>query len=225
MLILVLPLHKICALEFLHPLAEAYAGQFTTNDDILLKEIADYTSEKHPKAHMLSGAVQGKLLEMWSRMIKPRRILEIGTFTGYSALCLSKGLTEDGLLYTIELREDDAAVARLFFNKSIIKHKIILQVGDAREIAGTLKEAWDMVFIDADKVSYTEYYKAVLPQVKSGGYIIADNVLFHGEVLSGEKKGKNAKAVHAFNEYVKQDDSVESVLLTVRDGLLLIRKK
>ena len=225
MLIVILPLHKICALEFLHPLAETYAGQYTTNDDALLKEIADYTSEKHSKAHMLSGAVQGKLLEMLSRMIKPRRILEIGTFTGYSALCLGKGLTDNGLLYTIELREDDAAIAQFFFNKSLLKDKIILQLGNAHEIIPTLKEDWDIVFIDADKVSYIDYYKAVLPNVKSGGYIIADNVLFHGEVLAEEKKGKNAKAVHAFNEYVKEDDKVETVLLTVRDGLLLIRKK
>lgn len=202
-----------------------YAGQYTTNDDALLNEVADYTNEKHAKAHMLSGVVQGKLLEMWSRMIKPMRILEIGTFTGYSALCLGKGLADEGLLYTIELREEDAAIARNFFNKSIIKDKIILRIGDARKIIPALGETWDIVFIDADKVSYIDYYKAVLPNVKSGGYIIADNVLFHGEVLTEEKKGKNAKAVHAFNEYIKQDSSIESVLLTVRDGLLLIRKK
>ena len=225
MLIVVLPLHKICALEFLHPLAEAYARQYTTNDDTLLKEVMDYTNENHPKAHMLSGAVQGKLLEMWSRMITPGRILEIGTFTGYSALCLAKGLADNGLLYTIEVREEDANVARAFFNKSIIKDKIILQVGDAHEIINTLNEVWDIVFIDADKVSYIDYYKAVLPRVKNGGYIIADNVLFHGEVLAEEKKSKSAKAMQTFSEYVKQDDSVESVLLTVRDGLLLIRKK
>lgn len=212
-------------MEFLHPLAEAYAARYTTNDDALLKEVADFTNEKHPKAHMLSGAVQGKLLEMLSRMIQPRRILEIGTFTGYSALCLAKGLTEDGLLYTIEIRVEDAETAQFFFNKSIVKDRIILQVGNAHEIIPALHEAWDIVFIDADKVSYIDYFNIVLPKVKSGGYIIADNVLFHGEVLEEEKKGKNAKAVHAFNEYIKQDERVASVLLTVRDGLLLVRKK
>ncbi|MBN8789065.1 MAG: O-methyltransferase [Terrimonas sp.] len=212
-------------MEFLHPLAEVYAARYTTNDDALLKEVADFTNEKHPKAHMLSGAVQGKLLEMLSRMIQPRRILEIGTFTGYSALCLAKGLTEDGLLYTIEIRVEDAETAQFFFNKSIVKDRIILQVGNAHEIIPALHEAWDIVFIDADKVSYIDYFNIVLPKVKSGGYIIADNVLFHGEVLEEEKKGKNAKAVHAFNEYIKQDERVASVLLTVRDGLLLVRKK
>jgi len=169
--------------------------------------------------------VQGQLLEMLSRMIQPRRILEIGTFTGYSALCLAKGLTEDGLLYTIEIRVEDAETAQFFFNKSIVKDRIILQVGNAHEIIPALHEAWDIVFIDADKVSYIDYFNIVLPKVKSGGYIIADNVLFHGEVLEEEKKGKNAKAVHAFNEYIKQDERVASVLLTVRDGLLLVRKK
>ncbi|MFT3750589.1 MAG: O-methyltransferase [Agriterribacter sp.] len=212
-------------MEFLHPLAEVYAAQYTTNDDALLKEVADFTNEKHPKAHMLSGVVQGKLLEMWSRMIKPRRILEIGTFTGYSALCLAKGLTDDGFLHTIEMRAEDAETAQFYFNKSIVKDRIILQVGNAHKVIPAINEEWDLVFIDADKVSYIDYFNIVLPKIKSGGYIIADNVLFYGEVLEDEKKGKNAKAIHAFNEYIKQDERVESVLLTVRDGLLLIRKK
>ena len=212
-------------MEFLHPLADLYATLHTTPDDELLKAIADYTNETHPKAHMLSGPVQGRLLEMISSMIKPERILEIGTFTGYSALCLAKGLKENGKLYTIEMRADDAQKAAGFFNKSALKDKINLQVGDAGGIIPTLKEAWDLVFIDADKVNYTRYYEMVLPDVKTGGYIIADNVLFHGEVLAEKKEGKNAKAIHAFNEYIKNDNRVESVMLTVRDGLMLIRKK
>jgi caffeoyl-CoA O-methyltransferase len=218
-------LPKVLLLEFLHPLADLYAELYTTPDDELLKAIAGYTNETHPKAHMLSGPVQGRLLEMISRMINPERILEIGTFTGYSALCLAKGLKENGMLYTIEMRAEDAEKAAGFFNKSALKDKINLLVGDAAIIIATLKEVWDIVFIDADKVSYTRYYEMVLPHVKPGGYIIADNVLFHGEVLAEKKEGKNAKAIHAFNEHIKHDSRVETVLLTVRDGLMLIRKK
>ncbi|HRO47564.1 O-methyltransferase [Agriterribacter sp.] len=211
--------------ELLNPLAEAYAEQFSGTQDELLQEVAAYTYETHPHAHMLSGQVQGKLLTMISRMIRPLRILEIGTFTGYSALCLAKGLTADGLLYTIELREEDARKALNFFNKSAVKDRIKLQVGNALEIIPALNESWDLVFIDADKVNYINYYEIVLPQLNRGGFIVADNVLFHGQVLGKNVEGKNAKAIHAFNTHVKQDSRVEQVLLTVRDGLMLIMKK
>ncbi len=212
-------------MEILHPLADAYALTFTSPEDELLHEVAGYTMNTHPHAHMLSGAVQGKLLEMLSRMIQPDRILEIGTFTGYSALCLAKGLKEKGKLYTIEMREADALKAQSFFNKSSVKDKIILQVGNAENLLKELNESWDIVFIDADKVNYSLYYEMVLPAVRPGGYILADNVLFHGEVLEEKKTGKNAKAIHAFNEHVKQDSRTEQVVLTVRDGLMIIRKK
>lgn len=212
-------------MEILHPLADAYALTFTTPEDELLHEVAAYTFDTHPQAHMLSGAVQGKLLEMLSRMVQPRRILEIGTFTGYSALCLARGLKDDGKLYTIEMREPDAARAQLFFNKSTEKDKIILQVGNAETVLKELNETWDIVFIDADKVNYTLYYEMVLPAVRPGGYILTDNVLFHGEVLGDKIQGKNAKAIQAFNEHVKKDARTEQVLLTVRDGLMIIRKK
>ena len=212
-------------MEILHPLADAYALAYTTPEDELLQEIAAYTNETHAHAHMLSGAVQGRLLELLSRMIQPERILEIGTFTGYSALCLARGLKEGGRLYTIELRASDADSAQSFFNKSALKDRIILQVGNAEDILKELDERWDIVFIDADKVNYINYYEMVLPAVRRGGYIVADNVLFHGEVLEEKKQGKNAKAIHAFNEYIKQDTRIEHVLLTVRDGLMIIRKK
>ena len=211
--------------ELLNPAAEAYAAQFSGAHDELLNEVAVYTYETHPHAHMLSGQVQGKLLTMLSRMIRPSRILEIGTFTGYSALCLAKGLSSDGLLYTIELREEDASKALNFFNKSTVKDRIKLQVGNALNIIPALNERWDMVFIDADKVNYIHYYEIVLPQMNQGGIIVADNVLFHGQVLEEQIAGKNAKAIHAFNEHVKKDSRVEQVLLTVRDGLMLIMKK
>jgi len=205
-------------------LAEEYAKKNTSPEDELMEEVSLYTNQTHANAHMLSGHVQGKLLTLLSSLLKPKRILEIGTFTGYSALCLAKGLQEDGQLHTIELREDDAAIAKGYFKRSKDKDKIILHVGDAKKIIHNLHETWDIVFIDADKVGYIEYYELILPLVKPNGLIIADNVLFHGEVLEQNIKGKSAKAIDAFNEHVKNDKRVEQVLATVRDGLLLIRK-
>lgn len=212
-------------MEIINTLAQAYAEQFSSPQDDVLKQIADETYKNHPHAHMLSGHLQGQFLQMISKIAKPEKILEIGTFTGYSAICLAAGLQEGGLLHTIELREDDAATARNNFNKANIQDKIILHVGNALEVIPYLPHEWDLVFIDADKVSYSDYYKLVMPQVKKGGLIIADNVLFHGEVLEKEITGKNAKAIHAFNEMVRQDEAVDKVMLTLRDGLLLILKK
>lgn len=212
-------------MDLINLLAQAYAEKYTTPEDELLAEINRQTMQSHPQAHMLSGHVQGKLLQMLSTMVRPRRILEIGTFTGYSAICLAKGLTPEGVLHTIEVREEEAAVALQNFNLFGGTDKIILHTGNALEIVPLLNEQWDLVFIDADKVNYTNYYKLVLPRVRNGGIIIADNVFFHGEVLQETVKGKNAKAIQEFNDYVQQDNSVEKVMLTIRDGLLLIIKK
>ncbi len=212
-------------MELIKHKAESYAKQYTSTLDDILNEIEEYTLANHPHAQMLSGHLQGKVLEMFSSMIQPKRILEIGTFTGFSALCLVKGLQPGGKLYTLELREEDAATAKNYFSKAAMDTKIELHVGDALEIIHTLNETWDLVFIDADKVNYINYYELTLPSVKKGGWLLADNVLFHGEVLEENIKGKNAKAIHAFNEHVKNDDRVQQAMLTVRDGLLLIQKK
>ncbi len=212
-------------MEPIADIVQAYADQFTSPEDELLKQVAAETYAHHAQPHMLSGHVQGKFLEMISRLLQPRRILEIGTFTGYSALCLAKGLLKDGQLHTIELRESDAAVARANFDRSNAAEKIILHVGNALSLLPALRETWDLVFIDADKTGYIDYYNMVLPAVRSGGVILADNVLFHGQVLEQPVSGKNALAIQAFNEMVRNDDRVEQVLLTIRDGLLLIRKK
>ena len=212
-------------MELINKKAENYAKHNTSPLDDVLREIEEYTLANHPHAQMLSGHVQGKVLEMISRMIKPVRILEIGTFTGFSALCLAKGLQEDGKLHTIELRADDAETAKKYFIKAGVDNKIELHVGDAQEIIPTLKQNWDLVFIDADKVNYITYYELTLPSVKKGGWILADNVLFHGEIFEEPVKGKNAKAILAFNEHIKNDDRVQQVMLTIRDGLLLIQKK
>jgi len=218
-------------LELIHSKVQDYAEAFSSDEDPLLKEIADYTYSKHADPQMLSGHLQGKVLEMISCMIRPKRILEIGTFTGYSALCLAKGLTDDGQLHTIDLREADIQQARSFFNRSFYAEKIISHCGNALNIIPKLTETWDLVFIDADKPAYIEYFNLVLPQVRKNGFILADNIFFHGEVLpkgapSEEEKvkGKSAKGIEAFNKFIKERSDIEKVVLTIRDGLYLIRK-
>ncbi|MBK8611805.1 MAG: O-methyltransferase [Chitinophagaceae bacterium] len=212
-------------MDLVNSKAEDYAKQYTCALDGLLQEIEEYTLAHHRHAQMLSGHVQGKLLEMLSLMLQPKRILEIGTFTGFSALCLAKGLGSDGKLVTLELRAEDAGTAAGYFKKSGLGNRIELLIGDAMEIIPTLTETWDLVFIDADKVNYINYYELTLPSVKKGGWLLADNVLFHGEVLEEKPSGKNAIALQAFNEHVRNDDRVQQALLTVRDGLMLIQKK
>lgn len=211
-------------MELIHNLAEVYATQFTSPEDALLARINRETQENHPHAHMLSGHVQGKFLSFISTMLRPKYVLEIGSFTGYSALCLAEGLREAGELHTIELRQEDAETAKRNFSQSKKNNGIHLHLGNAKEIIPNLEHTWDLVFIDADKVSYIDYYELVLPRLSENGIILADNALFHGEVLEEQITGKNAKAIHAFNEHVKADKRTEQVLLTVRDGILLIKK-
>lgn len=211
-------------MELIHSLVQTYSEKYTSTEDDLLKEVAAYTHNAHPKAHMLSGHVQGTLLQMVSQMIRPKRILEIGTFTGYSALCMAKGLQKDGILHTIELREQDATTAKSYFDRSFFREQIILHIGDALEIIGELEETWDLVFIDADKENYINYFNLVFPKLKPNGFILADNVLFHGQVLENPIKGKNAKAIQRFNDYVFERTDIEKLLLPVRDGIYLIRK-
>jgi caffeoyl-CoA O-methyltransferase len=211
-------------LHLIDPQVQAYSERFSSREDDLLQEINHFTSTRS-HANMLSGHVQGKFLELISWLLKPHYVLEIGTFMGYSAICLSKGLAEGGQLHTLEIREEDANIAQGYFERANMTGKIILHLGNALDIIPTLDYTWDLVFIDADKPGYLDYYRLVLPRVRSGGLILADNVLFHGEVLGEPVKGKNALAIQAFNEAVKADQSVEKVLLTVRDGLMLIRKK
>ena len=197
-------------MEILNPLAEQYCTDFSSGQDTLLQEIEAHTNQHHGHAHMLSGKWQGKFLEMISLMIKPTKVLEIGSFTGFSALCLSKGLASDGHLHTIEIREEDAKTARQFFEKSNVNSQITMHIGNAIDIIQQLDEVWDLIFIDADKVSYIDYYELTLPRLKTGGWILVDNVFFHGQVFSENIAGKNLR--------------VEQVMIPIRDGLMLIRK-
>lgn len=211
-------------MDIVNPLAEKYTEQFTTAHHTLLQQIIDATYASHAQPHMLSGHVQGKFLQMVSRMVQPMKVLEIGTFTGFSALCLAVGLQKNGTLHTIELREEDAIISQNNFNKSEYAQQIKLHVGNAKDIIPTLKEEWDLIFIDADKPSYIDYYELTLPTLKKGGFILADNVLFHGQVLVENVTGKNAVAIHAFNEHINKDKRTEQVMLSIRDGISLIRK-
>jgi predicted O-methyltransferase YrrM len=211
-------------MHIVDPVAQAYAEKYTSAEDELLKEVAEFTFKSHPKSHMLSGHVQGKFLAMISNMVRPLRVLEIGTFTGYSALCLAKGLGEEGFLHTIELREDDAATAKSYFDRSFFRERIILHIGNALEIIGELDEMWDLVFIDADKENYINYFNLVFPKLRANGFILADNVFFHGQVFENEIKGKNAKAIQAFNDFILSRTDIEKLMVTIRDGLYMIKK-
>lgn len=212
-------------MELISPLAEEYAAQHTSPADDLLLSIERKTLQEHAHPNMLSGNVQGRLLSFISQMVRPKYVLEIGTFTGYSALCLAEGLQTGGELHTIEIRPDDAATSLKNFMLAEKQNQIFLHNGNALEIIPKLPFSWDLVFIDADKAGYIEYYELVVPRLTYNGFIVADNVLFHGQVLDQPVKGKNALAIEAFNQHVKKDNRVVQVMLTVRDGLLLIKKK
>lgn len=209
-------------MDVIHQLANEYALKHSSPMDELLSEIHQYTLENHPESHMISGQLQGNLLTMISRMIQPKRILEIGTFTGYSAICLAKGLPENGVLHTIECRTNEAKVAKEFFEKSSYSSQIILHEGDAKAVIKDLDEQWDLVFVDADKTGYIDYFETLMKRAKSGSFMLFDNVFFHGEVLKEKLSGKNAKAIDAFNEHVSNDKRVDKLMMTIRDGLTLL---
>lgn len=203
-----------------------YAEQFTSSESELLIKINRETNLETDQPVMLSGKLQGRFLSMISRMLQPKRILEIGTFTGYSALCLSEGLQEAGELHTIDNNEELAERCKRYFYEAGMHKKIILHTGEALDIIPSLAGPFDLVFIDADKPNYKRYFELVLDKIPSGGIILADNVLYHGEVLLDEnKRSHNGKAISSFNEMIVNDDRVEQVLLTLRDGLFMVRKK
>jgi caffeoyl-CoA O-methyltransferase len=204
---------------------EDYCERHTSARDPLLRELEKYTRRHHPAARMLIGPHEGALLALLPRLGGARRVLEIGTFTGYSALCLAEALPADGELITCEIEPEHAAIARSFFARSPHGHKIELRLGPAWETLAALpaSEIFDFVFIDADKENYVNYYEAVLPHLRPGGLIVADNVLWSGRVLA--PKTKTDRAVVAFNRRVLHDNRVECVMLPVRDGVSLIRKR
>lgn len=216
-----------------------YARGNTTPVSEILYKLTRETHLSQVSPQMLAGSVQGVLLQMISRMIGPNRILEIGTFTGYSAICLAAGITPPpnplhrkgrglggGVLHTIEINPELESIILKYLDEASLADTVVLHIGDAMNIIPTLEEIWDLVYIDADKSRYPDYYNLVLPRVRPGGFILADNVLWDGKVLDPpERWDKDTKGIAAFNQQVQRDERVENLLLPVRDGLMIIRKR
>jgi predicted O-methyltransferase YrrM len=211
---------------FTDPRAEDYALKHTSEENAVLKRLNRETHAKILRPRMLSGHFQGKLLEMISTMLQPDKILEIGTYTGYSALCMVAGLAPGGVLHTIDHNPELEDFTRSFFKEAGIENQIDYHIGEALDILPTLQGPFDLVFIDADKENYQVYYDHVIENTRVGGIILADNVLWDGKVFSPERAGKDpeAHALMQFNEYVQQDRRVENIMLPFRDGLSMIRK-
>ncbi len=212
-------------MDFLPPVIEAYSLAHTSAENPLLMQLNRDTHAKVLQPRMLSGQMQGRLLALFSTMMRPRRVLEIGTYTGYSALCLAEGLAEDGLLITIDANEELESFTRSFFDKSPFGDKIDFRIANAVELIPVLSDTFDIVFIDADKKNYGLYYDLVFDKVRSGGVIIADNVLWSGKVVQTEKKiDKDTQALLDFNQKIHNDPRVSHLLLPVRDGLMIAWK-
>ena len=213
-------------MDFLDPKIEEYALKYCDPESDLLNELNRQTHLKIMHPRMLSGHLQGRILSSYSKAIKPNSILEIGTYTGYSALCLAEGLTTNGILHTIDMNEELASFTQNFIDKSEFNNKIKFHVGDALKIIPNIDLKWDLVFIDADKENYSNYFDLVIEQVRNGGWIIADNVLWSGKVLEPTNKNDfETQSLKNFNEKVKSDTRVSNLLLPVRDGMMIMIKK
>ena len=213
-------------MEFIDPALLAYCEAHTSEEDPLLQKIVRETQLKVMRPRMLSGHLQGKLLELFVKMLRPKTILEIGTYTGYSGLCMAKGLAPDGKLITLDIHDELEKMVRGFFDESGYGSQIDYRLGNALDIIPDLEGPFDLVFIDADKANYAAYYDLVIDKMSRGGFILADNVLWSGKVLpEGRKKlDKNTAALLDFNRKIQEDPRVENSLLPIRDGILMVRK-
>ena len=212
-------------MNFLDPEIEQYAEAHTSPESPLLEQIRRDTYLEVLQPRMLSGHLQGRLLSMLSKMICPNSILEIGTYTGYSALCLAEGLTDDGVLITIDKNIELIDRVNAYFSESEFASKIKMIQGNALSILPKLEQKWDLIFIDADKENYQKYYDMTFPNLNSGGYIIADNVLWSGKVINPDENDADTLALKSFNKAIIDDSRVEVLLLPLRDGLTILRKK
>ena len=210
-------------MEFIPQKISDYSNLFSEKESDLLQKISRETHLKMINPRMLSGHIQGRFLSMISKMIKPMNIIEVGTFTGYSTLCLAEGLKKNGKIHTIDINEEYAEFAKKYFIMSDYKNKINQYVGDATKIIPKIKYNFQLAFIDADKTNYSKYYDLIFKKLDINGYIIADNVLWSGKVTEN-RKDKETNSIHNFNNIVMNDNRIENILLPIRDGLMICRK-
>lgn len=211
-------------MEFLPEDLHDYIEDHSEPESELLRKINRETHLHVLKPRMLSGHLQGRVLSMISHLVNPTHVLEIGTYTGYAALCLAEGLTSGGKLITIDSNEELSQRTKSYFNESAYKDQIEMKVGNALDIIPTLQENWDLVFIDADKNNYSNYFDLVIDQMNTGGIIVADNVLWSGKVSDPTKKDPATEAIREFNAKVHMDQRVQNVLFPIRDGIMMLRK-
>lgn len=213
-------------MEFIPEDIQKYVEEHSGIESALLTELNRETHQKVLMPRMLSGHLQGRVLSMISHMMKPQRILEIGTYTGYSAICLAEGLAENGLLITLDKNEEVEEMVRGYFEKAGLSDRVDYRIGDAMRLIPDIEGPFDLVFIDADKKNYLNYFNLVIEKVRIGGFIIADNVLWSGKVVQTEKKiDSDTQAILDFNRSMEEDERVENVLLPIRDGLMVVRRK
>ena len=211
-------------MEFLPEDLQRYVEDHSEPESDLLQQINRETHLHVLKPRMLSGHLQGRVLSMLSHMIKPLHVLEIGTYTGYAALCMAEGMQTEGKLITIDNNEELSVRTKAYFQQSPWADQIEMKIGNAQDIIPTLKTSWDLVFIDADKENYSKYFDLIIDQVVTGGFIIADNVLWSGKVFDTTKADEDTEAIRAFNQKMHTDSRVQNVLFPIRDGLMILRK-
>ena len=210
-------------MDFLPENIQKYISDISQSESLILKELNRYTNSKVILPRMLSGHVQGRFLSMISKLVNPEIIVEVGTYTGYSCLCLAEGLKKNGKIITLEKDEEFASIAKKFFNRSKYKEKISLIIDDATNVIENINEKIDLVFIDADKVNYSKYYDMLFPKLKIGGLIVADNVLWSGKVTE-DVSDNETQSIKNFNTKVKNDERVENLIVGIRDGIMVCQK-
>ncbi|KQR93839.1 methyltransferase [Chryseobacterium sp. Leaf180] len=211
--------------EELHPEMDRYLENHASEEPEILRKLRRETYQKTTQPHMISGYQQGRLLSIVSKMLKPEKILEIGTFTGYATLCMAEGLTDNGKITTLDINEDLAYLPRKYFSESEFSSKIDFKIQNAKDFLAETDEVFDLIFIDADKESYTEYFRLLKDKTKSGSVILFDNVLWYGKVLEENPKLKSTQMIKDLNEQIARDNDFENLILPLRDGVNFLRRK